>query len=82
VVRAAAADVDLRCCAAPLRDRSRTAGGAPASDAASESTQLGKRYVDDEAGVELLCTKAGGGPLTCDGRPMGIKAPKALPASD
>jgi hypothetical protein len=38
--------------------------------------------VDDEAGIELLCKKAGRGLLACDGRPMGMKAPKALPASD
>ncbi len=82
VVRAPAGDVDLRCCTALLRERRGTADGAPTSDATGEHTQLGKRYVDDAAGVELLCTKAGPGPLTCDGRPMGIKAPKALPASD
>ena len=45
-------------------------------------TQLGKRSVDDEAGIELLCSKAGGVPLICGGRPLGVKAPKVLPASD
>jgi hypothetical protein len=43
---------------------------------------LGKRYVDEESGLEVLCTKPGTGPLAADGRHLVIKAPKALPASD
>jgi hypothetical protein len=46
------------------------------------SPQLGKRYVDDEAGIELLCTKPGSGELTCEGRPLLLKAAKPLPSSD
>jgi len=44
--------------------------------------QIGKRYVDDVAGVEVLCVKAGAGPLTFAGRELTIKAAKPLPASD
>ena len=43
---------------------------------------LGKRYVDDEAGLELLCTRPGQGALTADGRPLVVKGAKPLPASD
>ena len=43
---------------------------------------LGKRYVDEEAGLELLCVKPGVGTLTCEGRPMGLKEAKPLPSSD
>ncbi|SFP21821.1 MULTISPECIES: hypothetical protein [Actinomadura] len=43
---------------------------------------LGKRYSDDESGVEVLCTKAGPGPLTVNDRELTQKAAKALPASD
>jgi hypothetical protein len=41
---------------------------------------LGKRY--EAAGVEVLCTAAGEGTLTCDGQPMTLKTAKPLPASD
>ncbi len=44
--------------------------------------QLGKRYVDDEAGLEVLCVKPGAGPLTLGGRELTVKAAKSLPASD
>ncbi len=45
-------------------------------------TEIGKRYVDEETQVEVLCTKAGSGSLTVDGRPLVIKGAKPLPASD
>ncbi|WP_306320057.1 MULTISPECIES: hypothetical protein [unclassified Streptomyces] len=53
--------------------------GGPESEAA---TLIGKRYVDEAGGVELLCTASGPGALACDGAPMTLKAAKALPASD
>jgi hypothetical protein len=49
---------------------------------ADGGTLLGKRYVDEPTGLEVLCTKAGAGSLAADGRNLTIKAPKALPASD
>jgi hypothetical protein len=44
--------------------------------------QLGKRYVDDNDLIEVLCTKAGAGPLAIDGRELVMKTAKPLPASD
>lgn len=44
-------------------------------------TQMGKRYVD-EAGAELLVTKAGKGSLSIGTTPLNIKDAKPLPASD
>lgn len=64
---------------APLKG---TDTGASASDINAEPVLLGKRYADPETGLELLCSKAGDGPLTVDDRPLGVKAPKALPSSD
>ena len=43
---------------------------------------MGKRYVDDEIGIELLCTRSGSGALTVDGRVLTLKGAKPLPASD
>ncbi|MBD0321775.1 MAG: hypothetical protein ICV72_00110 [Aldersonia sp.] len=45
-------------------------------------TLIGKRYVDADDTVELLCTAPGVGELSANGVPMTIKAAKALPASD
>jgi hypothetical protein len=45
-------------------------------------TLLGKRYADEEVGIELLCTKGGDGALFLNGAPLGLKEAKALPSSD
>ena len=45
-------------------------------------TQAGKRFADDQTGLEVLCTKAGAGTLTIEGREIGAKEAKKLPASD
>src|SRR5262245_10859661 len=45
-------------------------------------TLLGKRYIDDARGVELLCTRGGTGSLTFDGQALTIKATVLLPSSD
>ncbi|OBG41244.1 hypothetical protein [Mycolicibacter heraklionensis] len=42
---------------------------------------MGKRYVDD-AGAEVLVTKAGAGTLSIGTVPLSIKEAKPLPASD
>ena len=46
------------------------------------AAKLGKRYVDDDTGLEVLCTKSGQGALALDGRRLPEKAAKPLPASD
>jgi hypothetical protein len=46
------------------------------------ATLIGKRYVDADETIELLCTAPGEGELSVDGVAMTIKAAKALPASD
>jgi len=45
-------------------------------------TQLGKRYVDEPTGLEVLCVKPGSGTLAADGRDLTLKSAKPLPASD
>jgi hypothetical protein len=59
------------------------APGAPGGQAPDgPGVELGKRYVDDAEQVEILCTKAGTGPLALAGRALSLKAPKPLPSSD
>jgi hypothetical protein len=83
VVRAPEEDVTLTCGGAELVDPKGAAGTAGEPDPAQMTgTQLGKRYADDELGLEVLCTKPGEGTLAVNGVPLPLKAAKALPASD
>ncbi|HEY1841018.1 MAG TPA: hypothetical protein VGG53_12520 [Mycobacterium sp.] len=80
VIRAPAAPVELSCGGQPMTTNlAATVAGASTTE---NDTVLGKRYVDTNTGLELLCTKAGPGVLSADGRQLTIKAPHALPASD
>jgi hypothetical protein len=81
VVRAPATEVDLNCCGVAMGGGSRDTSISPESAGSAETVLLGKRYTDDATGTELLCTKAGSGPLSCDGRSLEIKDPKPLPSS-
>ncbi len=45
-------------------------------------TALGKRYVNADESLEILCTKAGGGTLGIGDEPLSLKEAKPLPASD
>lgn len=45
-------------------------------------SQMGKRYVDAEEAIELLCTKPGEGAPALDGVLLQLKDAKAMPASD
>jgi hypothetical protein len=80
VVRPPATPVELSCGGQPMT--ADLAARAAAGSATESGTVLGKRYVDNDTGLEVLCTKAGPGVLTAEGRELIIKAPAALPASD
>lgn len=85
VVKApAGADVDLRCGGEPVLPVDQQAGENGLAPAAGfdGGTLLGKRYADDELGLEVLCTKAGAGSLSIGESPLGVKQPKPLPSSD
>lgn len=81
VVRAPAADQpEVSCGGRPMVPAS---PGRPTEPAPADAgTLIGKRYVDPDDQLELLCTYSGRGPLCCDGVPMILKSAKALPASD
>jgi hypothetical protein len=82
VIRSPTRGVRLACAGVALAaiGAERPKGGHP--DAGGTVVQLGKRYVDEESGLELLCTKPGQGALSCDGEPLGTKSARPLPASD
>jgi hypothetical protein len=56
--------------------------GARLDPAKAHGSLIGKRYVDAEDRVEILCTQGGAGSLTLNGALMALKLAKALPSSD
>jgi hypothetical protein len=81
VVRAPSTPVSVGCGGVPLLEE----GQSPSEAAAAvpgDGPLLGKRYADEELGLELLCIRAGSGVLTVDGRPLQVKGAKPLPSSD
>lgn len=81
VVKAPADDVDVRCGGEPMQDVG--AGGERRPMAGTgDPTLVGKRYADEDLGLELLCTKAGEGSLSVGDRPLLVKGAKPLPSSD
>ncbi|HVX17374.1 MAG TPA: hypothetical protein VHA73_05020 [Acidimicrobiales bacterium] len=83
VVRAPDDEVELACGGAPLLGPDDQADGSASLDASlGDGPALGKRYADEDLGVELLCTKAGDGALTANGTVLPVKGAKPLPASD
>lgn len=82
VVVKGSGSADLRCGGQPmvLTDESRD-GGEPVAPF-DGGTLVGKRYVDADDTLELLCTKPGAGSLSVGDQPLDIKGAKPLPSSD
>ena len=74
-------DVDVRCGGAPMREIG-AGGDRVAGSGEGDPTLLGKRYADDELGLELLCTQGGDGALSIGDTPLLVKGAKPLPSSD
>jgi hypothetical protein len=81
VVKAPTAPVEVGCGGSALRAEKDRSGG-DVDRALGDGALLGKRYTDEELGLELLCTHAGDGAPTVDGRVMPVKGAKPLPSSD
>lgn len=85
MVVAAPADqeVDVRCGGSPMVAQGETPPAGVALDpAAAAGTALGKRYVNAEGTLELLCVKPGKGSLASGSAPLTLKEAKQLPSSD
>ena len=83
VVRAPAGDVEVGCGGAPMGpDGEDAPAGAALDDSLGDGPQLGKRYAEEDLGLELLCTRAGSGALTANGAALALKGAKPLPSSD
>lgn len=83
VVKAPPGEHTLSCGGAEMIAKTATATGEATLDPAQAGeTLIGKRYVNADESVELLCTKGGKGSLSLNGVPLEIKQAKQLPSSD
>jgi hypothetical protein len=83
VVRPPSQDVDLQCGGVSMVrvDDPDPLSGVPI-DGQDQGSSLGKRYVNESVGLEVLCAKAGDGTLSLAGEVLEVKTPKPLPSSD
>ena len=83
VIAAPDGDVELTCGGVSVIDiGAEPPAGAALSPDAAKGTVLGKRYVNEAADLELLCTKPGEGSLGASGALLTLKEAKPLPSSD
>ena len=83
VVKAPTEPVEISCGGAAMLPAGDAAAGSGTLDTSlGDAVLLGKRYADDDLGLELLCTKAGEGALAVNGRVLPVKGAKPLPSSD
>ena len=83
VVRPLPGDIDLTCGGHPVVDiKAEPAPDLALEQGADGGSQLGKRYTDASAKLEVLVTRAGNGTLALEGQPLALKEAKPLPASD
>lgn len=83
VVKAPAGEHELRCGGIEMIAPTATAPAEVQLDPAEAGeTLIGKRYVNEDESLELLCTKGGKGALVFNGTPLEIKQAKQLPSSD
>ncbi|MAG51577.1 MAG: hypothetical protein QF796_06060 [Acidimicrobiales bacterium] len=82
IVRAPDGDVDLECGGSPVVPVGEGGPNGPPDAEAAGGSLLGKRYVDGDDTLELLCTKPGDGSLGAGGTLLDLKDAKPLPASD
>ncbi len=81
VIKAPAGDYALECGGALMVAPTEEGGGELNTDLAG-GTLMGKRYVNGDESIEMLCTKPGQGSLVLDGEPLAVKQAKQLPSSD
>lgn len=80
VIAAPDGDVDLRCGGAAMAEGA-SGDGAPSPNFANGSA-IGKRYVNGDGSLELLCVKAGDGSLSVGDDALAVKDAKKLPKTD
>ena len=79
VVRPPSAPVVLTCGGVEVVEAGADRPGGGHADASGEGTLVGKRYADEETGLEVLCAKPGPGTLAADGREVPDQGRQAAP---
>ena len=80
VIMAPDGEVDLRCGGVPMAE---DADGAGDLDSAhTGGSAIGKRYVNGDGSLEVLCVKAGEGALAMGDKALAVKDAKKLPKTD
>jgi hypothetical protein len=83
VVKAPPMPIDLRCGGHRMvAKRQRRRVSSPIDIMHSDGTEVGQRYIDEEVGLELLCTKAGDGSLSLGQRRLPLKDSTPSPMFD
>jgi hypothetical protein len=82
VIKAPPGEFELSCGGAEMLAPSADMGASTLHSQHAGGTLIGKRYVNADESVELLCTKGGKGALVLNGTPMEVKQAKQLPSSD
>jgi hypothetical protein len=73
---------ELRCGDAAMQMRGAEEAGVTVSTDGMAAVQLGKRYKDEQTGIEVLVVKPGPCDINVDGRAMELMQPKVLPSAD
>lgn len=81
VISAPDEEAELACGGAPMSD-SGDGGGGAIDPAHQGGVQMGKRYVDGEGTIEVLCIKPGEGSLALNGTALVEKEAKKIPKTD
>ncbi|HZN14015.1 MAG TPA: hypothetical protein VFB78_07100 [Acidimicrobiales bacterium] len=83
VVKAPAGDVSLECGGHPMVPIDDDPPAGLVIDAGfAGGTPIGKRYTDEDSGLEVLASKGGDGTLAVNGTALPMKGAKPLPSSD
>ncbi len=82
VIKAPESPVDLRCGGHPFVPLDAEVVVRAPEPGFDQGSLLGKRYSDEELGLEVLCTKQGEGSISVGDSVLEVKGAKALPASD
>ena len=82
VIRTIPEPLALCCGGVPMIEANAATEGAALDPAFADGSLIGKRYIDAQDRIELLCTKGGAGSLSLAAEKLLVKQPKALPSSD
>lgn len=81
VITAPQEDLELTCGGAPMTSNG-DKSNANLDPAFAEGTTIGKRYVNADGKLEILCVKPGQGTLAVSGDKLKLKDSKKLPKTD